>query len=124
MQRKWFPIKAYRLERSFANWKLAALVATSFVGLGAATKALGAEKPGSLSSAPAPSIQSGWVSIGDEEVHYLSAGPADGRVVVLLHGGRFQAEIWKQVGATADFRDDGVSCDRFVPGSVAFYFIC
>ena len=43
-------------------------------------------------------IESLWTQVGDGRVHYLAAGPAEGPPVVLLHGGRFQAQIWRDTG--------------------------
>lgn len=31
-------------------------------------------------------------------VHFLDAGPAQGRAVIMLHGMKFQAETWRTLG--------------------------
>ena len=43
-------------------------------------------------------IESLWTQVDDARVHYLAAGPADGRPVVFLHGTRFQADTWRRIG--------------------------
>ncbi len=36
-------------------------------------------------------------AVGDE-VHFLAAGPADGRPIILLHGARFDSTTWEGLG--------------------------
>lgn len=43
-------------------------------------------------------IESKWSEIDDSKVHYLQSGPAAGLPILLLHGGRFQAETWRKTG--------------------------
>jgi pimeloyl-ACP methyl ester carboxylesterase len=52
-------------------------------------------------------IESLWTQVGDGRVHYLAAGPADGLPVVLLHGGRFQAETWRDTGTLVHLAERG-----------------
>ena len=42
--------------------------------------------------------QSRWIEVEGGRVHYLIEGDDKGRPVILLHGSRFQAETWKQIG--------------------------
>lgn len=49
-------------------------------------------------SRSAAKIRSAWTQVGGVKVHYLAVGPPAGRTVVLLHGGRFRAETWREVG--------------------------
>ncbi|HVS14135.1 MAG TPA: alpha/beta hydrolase [Thermoanaerobaculia bacterium] len=56
--------------------------------------------------------------VADVVVHALEAGPAEGRLVLLLHGGRFEAATWQQLGtlervAAAGFRAVAVDLPGF-----------
>ena len=42
--------------------------------------------------------ESRWIEVEGGRVHYLIEGDDKGRPVILLHGSRFQAETWKQIG--------------------------
>lgn len=57
-----------------------------------------------LSALALPSLVSGAepgtieIATTGDEVHFLAAGPADGRPVLLLHGGRFDSSTWEGLG--------------------------
>jgi len=53
---------------------------------------------GGSESAMIDHIESKWVTVGNCRVHLLVGGEEDGRVVVLLHGARFTAETWREIG--------------------------
>lgn len=42
-------------------------------------------------------IISAFIRVGHSDIHYLTAGPKKGRPVLLLHGGRFSAETWREI---------------------------
>lgn len=46
-------------------------------------------------------IESRTVSVGGTIAHYLLTGPPNGLPVVLLHGGRFNAQTWVETGTLA-----------------------
>ncbi len=50
------------------------------------------------SLALAGDIESKWTEVDAGKVHYLQAGPTTGLPILLLHGGRFQAETWRETG--------------------------
>ncbi len=41
------------------------------------------------------------------EIHYLEAGPSGGRVVVLLHGMKFRAQTWQELGTLKVLAETG-----------------
>ncbi len=53
-----------------------------------------ASAQGREKNAKAFKVESLHVEAQGATIHYLAAGPVDGRVIVLLHGGRFNAETW------------------------------
>jgi abhydrolase domain-containing protein 14 len=59
--------------------------------------------------APAAEIEDRFVEFQGHRIHTLTAGPEDGRSVLLLHGAKFHSGTWKKLGtldvlATANFR--------------------
>lgn len=51
---------------------------------------------GCSAAQPAPTTSSKSITVGDKRVSYLTAGPDDGQVVLLLHGGRFTSKTWQE----------------------------
>lgn len=49
-------------------------------------------------AAPARGAESAEARVGGRRVHWLESGPAAGPVVLLLHGGRFEARTWEELG--------------------------
>jgi abhydrolase domain-containing protein 14 len=43
-------------------------------------------------------VESLWVEVGGNRIHYLATGPAGGRPVLLLHGASFRAQTWREIG--------------------------
>jgi abhydrolase domain-containing protein 14 len=52
-------------------------------------------------------VESLWVEVGGNRLHYLATGPKDGRPVLLLHGASFQAETWRKIGTLELLAKDG-----------------
>jgi len=52
-------------------------------------------------------IESRTLTIADGRVHALIAGPADGLMVLLLHGGRFSSRTWRELGTIALLAEAG-----------------
>lgn len=83
-----------------------ALVLAALGALGATACSPAPEgEPAAAASAPeAPSPDAGSetadrsAQVGGSPVHFLAAGPEDAPAVLLLHGGRFHASTWQELG--------------------------
>ena len=54
-----------------------------------------------------PVVDSRDVTVEGGRVHTLEAGPASGLVVLLLHGGRFRASTWEELGTLSLLAREG-----------------
>lgn len=61
-------------------------------------QASGTGKPSSAGAGTRIENQSRWIEVEGSRVHYLIEGDEKGRPIVLLHGAKFQAETWKEIG--------------------------
>jgi pimeloyl-ACP methyl ester carboxylesterase len=52
-------------------------------------------------------VTSHWTLVGGERLHYLAAGPTGGRIVVLLHGAKYRARTWREVGTLTQLGKHG-----------------
>jgi pimeloyl-ACP methyl ester carboxylesterase len=55
----------------------------------------------------AAEVSDGSVVLQGHKMHLLTAGPAKGRAVLLLHGGKFKASTWKNLGTLQVLADAG-----------------
>ncbi len=60
-----------------------------------------------LAQADGDGIESKWTKVDGGKVHYLQAGPKTGVPILLLHGGRFQAETWRKTRTLKVFSNAG-----------------
>jgi abhydrolase domain-containing protein 14 len=67
---------------------------------------------------PPADVQEAWMDVTGVPIHVLQAGPADGPTVLLLHGARFEARTWQELGtldhlAASGFRAVAVDLPGF-----------
>ncbi len=74
------------------------LLPVRFLGKSGAERAAGSVRPSPGRTGTMIENQSRWTEVEGGRVHYLIEGDEKGRPVVLLHGARFNAETWKQIG--------------------------
>ena len=55
-----------------------------------------------------PQITEKTIDLDGCLIHALEAGPKEGRSVILLHGMKFQAETWRELGTLAALRNNFV----------------
>lgn len=53
-------------------------------------------------------VQQSWVELDASRLKLLSAGPTTGTPVLLLHGGRFTSETWRELGTLDALADAGL----------------
>ncbi len=76
----------------------------------AALAACGGSEPATRSVAPAPkaAVEELWIDWpAGGRLHALAAGPAGGRPVLLLHGARFSAATWRDLGSLTLLAESG-----------------
>src|SRR5579885_1966674 len=74
------------------------LLPVKFLARTGVERAAGAGRPSSARAGTMIENQSRRIEVQGGRVHYLIEGDEKGRPVVLLHGARFQAETWKEIG--------------------------
>ena len=53
-------------------------------------------------------IEEDWIEFEGGRLKSLALGPADGTTVLLLHGGRFSSETWRELGTLEALSDAGL----------------
>jgi len=52
-------------------------------------------------------VSSHFVEVDGDRIHYLEAGPSDGRVVIFCHGAAFRSKTWQITGVLDDLASHG-----------------
>ena len=55
-----------------------------------------------------PTLTTRQIDLDGCTIHCLESGDPAGRAVVLLHGMKFQAETWRELGTLAQLADQGL----------------
>ncbi len=75
-----------------------ALLPVRFLGRTGVERAAGSGSPAPAMAGTMIENQSRWIEVEGGRVHYLIEGDEKGCSIVLLHGARFRAETWKEIG--------------------------